>query len=392
MNPFSMQIGRENNSFHNNFIESTYLNHIVSSRRILSNVVDILHEQEINLRTILLNNSFQNRAFLDSLNNTANVNNTNIDNNTNATPDSTSNNIFGQSSTFSNRRTMRGRDNEYSDWQMRPPRPFTRREGLRPRYRPQASRPPQRQAGRVNNTENENIISQFLNIANLENELNNNNNNNNILQFDFFAPITVRPTQQQISDATRRIRFSEIENPVNRMCPISQENFNPDNEVIQIRHCRHNFTPQHFNTWFSRNVRCPCCRFDIRNHANNDSSTSNTQVHNPNTGSNTTSNNASVTASNNASNTELPSENNISLDNTVEINVNTPESLNNMISMISNTLAQQLEDSGLDASSNITIQYSISEDSNSNSNSEVREENDANENNTNEDDSNEEPQ
>ena len=46
--------------------------------------------------------------------------------------------------------------------------------------------------------------------------------------------------------------------------------------------------------------------------------------------------------------------------------MNTPESLNSMISMISNSLTRQLEDSGLDPTSNISIQYSVVDNSNSN--------------------------
>ena len=40
----------------------------------------------------------------------------------------------------------------------------------------------------------------------------------------------------------------------------------------RIHHCNHIFGTTAFDNWFERNVRCPVCRFDIREHPNNDES------------------------------------------------------------------------------------------------------------------------
>jgi len=80
----------------------------------------------------------------------------------------------------------------------------------------------------------------------------------------FFSPILVRPTQYQISNATRTIRYCDIENPLNSSCPISLENFSSEDEVSQIIHCGHIFKKDQLHHWFQSNVRCPVCRFDIR--------------------------------------------------------------------------------------------------------------------------------
>lgn len=81
----------------------------------------------------------------------------------------------------------------------------------------------------------------------------------------FFQAVEVRPTQAQIDNASRVIRYSDIVNPLSETCPISLERFNPNDEVRQILPCGHLFHQQEFQEWFQHNVRCPVCRYDIRN-------------------------------------------------------------------------------------------------------------------------------
>jgi hypothetical protein len=87
----------------------------------------------------------------------------------------------------------------------------------------------------------------------------------NILQ-NFYSNVPVRPSQRQIDIATRIIRFGDIEDPLNNSCPITLERFNNSNNVTQILECRHNFNSVNINEWFNSNVRCPVCRYDIRNY------------------------------------------------------------------------------------------------------------------------------
>ena len=79
------------------------------------------------------------------------------------------------------------------------------------------------------------------------------------------STVIVRPTNQQIENASRLVSYGEIQNPNSEACPISLERFNPNDEVRQINHCGHIFLPNEFNEWFHTNVRCPVCRYDIRN-------------------------------------------------------------------------------------------------------------------------------
>jgi hypothetical protein len=99
-----------------------------------------------------------------------------------------------------------------------------------------------------------------------------NNANNNILGNaflneivrNFYEPVLVRPTSQEIQSATLNTTFGTIINPINNSCPISLERFERNTDVSQIIHCGHIFNPADLNMWFQTNVKCPVCRYDIR--------------------------------------------------------------------------------------------------------------------------------
>ena len=78
--------------------------------------------------------------------------------------------------------------------------------------------------------------------------------------------VTIRPTTEQLDAASRLVRYGDIERPLSESCPISLDRFNIDDLVRQIHHCGHLFVPSQFDEWFQSNVRCPVCRFDVRNH------------------------------------------------------------------------------------------------------------------------------
>jgi hypothetical protein len=85
---------------------------------------------------------------------------------------------------------------------------------------------------------------------------------------NFNDPVHVVATPSQISRATSNVLYENIAMPTNDRCPICLEIFQPDSEVTQINHCRHVFNRTELATWFETNVRCPVCRFDIRDHVN----------------------------------------------------------------------------------------------------------------------------
>ena len=103
-------------------------------------------------------------------------------------------------------------------------------------------------------------------------------NNNGTLNFNDLTPIIVRPTTQQINNATMDINYYDTEHHI---CPITQEPFEENTEIIKIIHCQHCFQKEAIMNWFNRSVLCPVCRFDIReyntiNSSLNDNSNNNT--------------------------------------------------------------------------------------------------------------------
>ncbi len=80
----------------------------------------------------------------------------------------------------------------------------------------------------------------------------------------FLDSVIVRPTQTQIENATECFIFNSDTTQVDTLCPITLEAFTNGEEICRIRHCRHSFKKNALMNWFERNVRCPVCRFDIR--------------------------------------------------------------------------------------------------------------------------------
>jgi hypothetical protein len=89
---------------------------------------------------------------------------------------------------------------------------------------------------------------------------------------DFQSNVPIIPTREQIINATSEIQFGDIDNPINTTCPISLETFQESDIVTQILHCGHNFNTRQLNRWFHTNVRCPMCRYDIREYSMNNRS------------------------------------------------------------------------------------------------------------------------
>jgi hypothetical protein len=95
----------------------------------------------------------------------------------------------------------------------------------------------------------------------------NNNSVNDIINLlNSYSMSSNLSNDEIIQRATRLLRYSEIENPINDRCPISHELFLPDDEVLQIIPCGHVFNNSEINTWFNQNLHCPVCRHNIRDH------------------------------------------------------------------------------------------------------------------------------
>lgn len=84
-----------------------------------------------------------------------------------------------------------------------------------------------------------------------------------------FENVIVRPSQEQIDNAVEQLLYTEDETLINTRCPITMEDFTVGERLLRIRHCGHTFREDSINNWFTTNVRCPVCRYDIRDYGTN---------------------------------------------------------------------------------------------------------------------------
>jgi hypothetical protein len=201
---------------------------------------------------------------------------------------------------------------------------------------------------RNSNLRNQNLI----NRNNIRNDMINNNDLNipisnlsstvNSIFQNFLDPVQIFPTQIQIENATRIVRFADIVRPINNSCPITLDNFGDNNSVSVIRHCNHIFNTDALNNWFRSNCRCPVCRYDIRiyNTPNTNNSPNTNNIPNTNNTPNT----------NNSPN--IPNISNIQYDNdngSVTFDINSDEFYNNIAQLAMNrfnTLYNNIDASG----------------------------------------------
>lgn len=85
-----------------------------------------------------------------------------------------------------------------------------------------------------------------------------------------FQDVIVRPTYEEVLNATQDILFNRQNDNLNTSCPITLEEFRNGDLLTQIRQCGHIFSQSAIQNWFSRNVRCPVCRYDIRTRLSRD--------------------------------------------------------------------------------------------------------------------------
>jgi hypothetical protein len=73
--------------------------------------------------------------------------------------------------------------------------------------------------------------------------------------------VPIIPTDEHLRNNTT-VRCLEAD--VGDNCAICQDPMNATQNIRTITHCEHMFHIQCIDTWFQRNIHCPCCRHDIR--------------------------------------------------------------------------------------------------------------------------------
>jgi len=106
------------------------------------------------------------------------------------------------------------------------------------------------------------------------------------VQYDNLQPVVVRPSPIQLLTAVEYTTYSssEIQQEAD---PVDQNDFTDGEAIVQIRQCGHCFRPHNFDAWFQSNVRCPMCRFDIRESINSERTTLDSSANNATDSTNT---------------------------------------------------------------------------------------------------------
>ena len=89
---------------------------------------------------------------------------------------------------------------------------------------------------------------------------------NTIPTAGYQEPVIVRPTLPQIETATSLRIALEADEASDSACSICQDSYTEGQAIRSILRCNHKFHKTCIDTWFERNVRCPVCRYDIRDH------------------------------------------------------------------------------------------------------------------------------
>ena len=78
--------------------------------------------------------------------------------------------------------------------------------------------------------------------------------------------VIIRPTLIQIREATKLHIYKDISYSQQTQCPISLTPFQDEDLILEIIYCKHIFKDLNLRRHFRTSVKCPLCRFDIRNH------------------------------------------------------------------------------------------------------------------------------
>jgi hypothetical protein len=77
------------------------------------------------------------------------------------------------------------------------------------------------------------------------------------------APEERRLTTEQLTERVELIVFGNIVNPINTVCSITHDAFEPTQRVSRIRHCGHIFNSDSLAHWLRMNNTCPTCRHNF---------------------------------------------------------------------------------------------------------------------------------
>jgi hypothetical protein len=83
-------------------------------------------------------------------------------------------------------------------------------------------------------------------------------------------------TTQQIINGTQLIRYNDTMGE--HRCPISLDDFEPNERICQIRGCNHIFKTVHLMRWFETHNDCPVCRYNLSTEPTTSASSTHSQT------------------------------------------------------------------------------------------------------------------
>ena len=91
------------------------------------------------------------------------------------------------------------------------------------------------------------------------------NNIVNALMGMLYQPEEPRLTQAELDERVEEFaQFQDIPSPLNTICSITQDAFEPTQRVARVRHCGHIFNYNSLHRWLRVNNTCPTCRHNLR--------------------------------------------------------------------------------------------------------------------------------
>ena len=147
------------------------------------------------------------------------------------------------------------------------------------------------------------------------------NNIVNALMGMLYPPEEPRLTPAELNERIEEFeQFQNIERPLNTVCSITQDTFEPTQRVARIRHCGHIFSPDSLMEWLRNHNTCPTCRHNLRTSNRRAPTTTIPTTAAPTTTTTTTATTATPTTS---TTTTRPLHRGISIPLESEININT---------------------------------------------------------------------
>lgn len=106
-----------------------------------------------------------------------------------------------------------------------------------------------------------------------------------VIPSSFFTPVNISPSLTQINNSCSTMLYDNLadeEKIRHTSCTITLNQFTSNSRVMKINHCGHIFSEEGLRQHFNNSVRCPICRYDIRNDSTQNDNNENNNNENDN--------------------------------------------------------------------------------------------------------------